>query len=218
MKKQSLLLFLLLLLQAIAANSPALAKDGPDSKDGEKKQVIKGGVKFNALKAEEKLSVIKDNAKKLHKMSLVFMAELKRPNMVTTGPVNVIGSTVTPAIPLPTGQMQLGTLPPRTRMLRAMVYEINKIVNEIHDQQQSLKAQFAQHPQLIDDWYTVTTLKREMVEHYNHMKVLCDEEKPNCQALGKDILAIYNASEKIQDPLSQLITAIAAERAASAKN
>jgi hypothetical protein len=218
--KKSTLLLLLLLLQPCDPNSSILAKENAESQGNQiqKKPVIKGVIKFNALKAEEKLSVIKANAKKLHKMSLVFMSELKRPNMVTTGPVNVIGSTVTPAMPLPTGEMQLGTLPPRTKMLRAMVYEINKIVNEIHDQQQSLKVQLSAHPKLIDDWYTVTSLKRDMVEHYNHLKLLCDEEKPDCKAAGKDILAIYDAAEKIQDPLDQIIAALAAEKATSVKN
>ncbi len=189
--------------------------DGNNQQASDEAAKLKGNVQFNVLHAEADLNSLKGASKKLKKTALVYMSELQRVNEVSVGAPNVVGSTIINAVPSPTGMMALGKLPPRQHMLMAMLYEISKVVKQIHDTQQALREPLSRNAEIIDDWYLVTAIKRDIVQHYNTLKELTEQEQINEPALNREILAIYNDADKIQQPLNKVLAVIAVTRKAT---
>jgi hypothetical protein len=64
----------------------------------------------------------------------------------------------------------------------------------------------------------VTTIKRDIVQHFNNLKLLTEKAVPNQPALGREILAIYEDADKIQKPLNKVLGAVEAAGKDSGKN
>lgn len=153
-----------------SASDKANTKVEIKSKDSEasEKQMLKGTLKFNSLRAEEELNAMSSRTRDLRKLALMLGNEASRVEMAHSVSPNAFGSTVLPAVPQPTSMMKTGiSLPARKHMVNAMIFEMSKLVNHLYRHTNAIASAAQRSEDTLATWNEIHYLTQDITKRYN---------------------------------------------------
>jgi hypothetical protein len=182
---------------ALVNGSPAriLAQE----QSGAQPPVLKGGVRGAALLTEDGLVKIGEAAEDLRKSCLLVISEVTRKDTVTVKPPNVLpNSVVIPAVPDPSGTMQMGPLEPRKKYLDRFVNDVAYHVELLQNSVDALIIPDNKVEVVAGPWGNLRGAMQDVQKHYAQLKSLTGGPKYDNEKIARQALAIYDSMSTVK--------------------
>lgn len=185
------------LVWALVSGSPAGV--GAREQSGAEPPVLKGGVRGAALLTEDGLIKIGEAAEDLRKSCLLVISEVTRRDTVTVKPPNVLpNSVVIPAVPDPSGTMQLGPLEPRKKYLDRFVSDVAYHVELLKNSVDALIIPHNKVDAVARSWGNLRDAMQDVQGHYAQLKSLTGGPKYNNEKIARQALVIYDSMSTVK--------------------
>lgn len=189
----------LLVLAAIGTVTTRSAEaDGPQ-------QPIKGSVEHshqaethlegNTATTAERLNDMRDSYKKLERMTLLLINETQRRECSTPRSPNFVGGTLIPGTP----SIEMGKLPPRDRMVRILLTEINASVRKLQLDERAIDASVvnSDNETLKKEWKLVVGTTGDIIDHYRELEEAAMAPPYQLKVINKCSLRIFEDTHGI---------------------
>lgn len=135
------------------------------------------------------LNDMHDAYKKLERSTLLLMNENQRKACCPPGSPNVINSTLIPGRPA----VEMGNLPPRDRMVRILLTEINKQVRHLQMDERAIHAAIitSNNDTLKSEWKLVVGTTADIIAHYRELEAAALSPPYDFKVINKCSLRIY---------------------------
>lgn len=171
---------------------------------------LKGSVNVNMVQVEESLAQMEKLEEKIKRNSQALAYQLNRKNVVHAISPNVIGLSTTlmviPPAPQPDGSLRMGDLKPISKpMFHTLLSDLRKQVVEMRRTAIVLN----NWPQGLDSevtvpWQQTTDTIHDIVKSCNRLIHAWTNDSASRDALGKELLAIHDQCQKLEDPLDEI--------------
>jgi hypothetical protein len=174
---------------------------------------LNGSAQFNSQSAEKHLNDIKKANQKVKKQACLLAFILNRKQLTPVLGPNYISQSaqvITPAIPIPEGVMWMGpNLPVNKNSFDTMLVDMSQVLKQMRSNALAVnKWPAGLNTALASEWNQVTATMDDLVKRHNHLVELRATGKIQRHDLSKEIVAIYDDSERMQKPLQQTISTV----------
>jgi hypothetical protein len=136
---------------------------------------------------------------KLKRTALDMMGELQRQDLVVVSEPDVIGPIIVPAVPNPSGMMPVGDyLPPRKKWLDFFMAEMGQLIPLMQSELAGTAIPADKKDEVAGPWGQMQSLVQDMQSHYKALQPLTQGPNFDRDAIGKEVLAIYNDVEELE--------------------
>ncbi|HEY9868095.1 MAG TPA: hypothetical protein V6D08_02715, partial [Candidatus Obscuribacterales bacterium] len=166
---------------------------------GAKPPVLKGGVRGAVLLTEDGLIKIGEAAEDLRKSCLLVISEVTRKDTVTVKPPNVLpNSVVIPAVPDPSGTIQMGPLEPRKKYLDRFVSDVAYNVELLQNSVDALIIPDNKVDSVARPWGNLRGAMQDVQKHFAQLKSLTEGPKYDNEKIARQALAIYDSMSTVK--------------------
>lgn len=194
--------FVLLALTLVQANLNVFAADsqGNTQKAVSSKPALSGQVSTTQLSVSTALHAIHLATNELHRVTTDMINEIERQQYETVAEPDVIGPIVVPAMPAPTGGMNVGPLlPPRKKWIDLYMWKYSQVVPMLEAEIDSTQIPADKKALLAPKWREMKALSDDITAHYqNLIEVTKGPNYVNLE-IGKQLLPIYDDLKKLQE-------------------
>jgi len=198
MSKKHVLLALLLM----QVSAPLLAADPKGSSAQNSvsaKPSLSGQVSTTALTVQTALHAIHLATNELNHVTRDMINEIERQQYETVAEPDVIGPIVVPAMPAPTGGMNVGPLlPPRKKWIDLYMWQYSQVVPMLAAEINSTQIPSDKKASIAPKWREMKALSDDISAHYQNLIPVTQGPNYVNLDIGKQLLPIYDDLKKLQ--------------------
>ncbi|HEY9868906.1 MAG TPA: hypothetical protein V6D08_07050 [Candidatus Obscuribacterales bacterium] len=150
------------------------------------------------LKTAAGIKAMGECAHKLKRAALDMIGELQRQDLVVVSEPDVIGPIIVPAVPNPSGMMPVGDyLPPRKKWLDFYMAQMSQLIPLMQSELADTAIPADKKDAIKGPWGQMQSLVQDMQSHYKALQPLTQGPSFDRDAIGKEVLAIYDDVEEL---------------------
>ena len=204
-KKQSIIALLCLCSLTVPAAPVSAAQVNNSKSTATNTTPLKGSVQATILKTEVGLKELLESVKAIRRVSMDIIGEVERHDLVVVGEPDVIGPIVMPAIPNPTGTMQMGdALEPRKKWLNIYMSQLDQLVTFLRQEVKAVVIPPDKQSEVNNYWTEIRRLTVDLNQHYKYLKLITVGPDYDNLSIGHEALGIYDDTSKFDKPLKEV--------------
>lgn len=186
----------------LMAQTSALAADAPSKtqKAVSSKPALSGQVASTQLSVGAALHAIHLATNELHRVTTDMINEIERQQYETVAEPDVIGPIVVPAMPAPTGGMNVGPLlPPRAKWINLYMWQFSQVVPMLASEINATQIPAEKQAVLGPKWRQMKALSNDITAHYQNLIPVTQGPNYVNLDIGKQLLPIYDDCKKLKE-------------------
>jgi hypothetical protein len=189
---------------AIAVDAPTV-KDEPAAANSDQK-LLQGGVRGAVLLLEDGLKKMGEATDSIQGSAQRVMNEVTRKETIGVRGPNYIGNgIVIPALPNPSGMIQMGSLPARKKYLNQFTNQTTYYVQLLQNEVDALMLPDERSPEVNRLWESIRNKMAQVQGHLSNLKELTVGPRYNNEKIAKEALEIYDGARVINKFRRQLM-------------
>ncbi|MBX9879169.1 MAG: hypothetical protein K2Y22_11980 [Candidatus Obscuribacterales bacterium] len=194
--------FRVALAALLLAQTSAFAADVPSKtqKAVSSKPALSGQVATSTLTVSTALHAMHQVTNELNRVTTDMINEIERQQYVTVAEPDVIGPIVVPAIPMPTGGMNVGPLlPPRAKWVKLYMWQFSQVVPMLAAEIDATQIPADKKTLLAPKWRQMKALSNDITAHYQKLIPVTQGPTYVNLDIGKQLLPIYDDLKKLKE-------------------